>query len=216
MMDGMNVVLSESASLELTFIEATIKMMLGMMIFMGMFTRISAILSVFAIVAFAFLIGPLSLHLDIGLINLGMAIAFTGAGAWSMDTKMFKKRSVQTKHKDIFLFFVRISVASQIARVSLLLNSLFQEGLWASIAWPVFGLELLLVLVLIIGLAARYIMILVFALFFTGLIIGVLTFFPIEELVLYLTYSIAAGVYILLGPDKVTFFKDFSLSNKST
>lgn len=216
-MDGMSFVLSENDSFGNLYIEAVTKMILGMMIFMGMFVRLFGVSTSIALIVFAFLNpeGVTSIQGEYyGLVLLTFAMSISGAGAWSMDSMMLKKRTELVALKDLYFGFLRFSVIMLLFSEIFLYVKLVEAGEGIEIAWIMFILVVVLALLLLIGIAARYVMMLVLAFLLTDTLIGSIGFFVLEELILKLTFSLAALIYILLGPDKTTFFKDFSLSKK--
>ncbi len=219
MMEGMALVMPDSPSEQMIFVEGMIKMSVGMMVLTGMFVQVSGVLLAMAMAVFVGL-EPRPLESvrgeQIAMMVLGIAFSISGAGGWSMDAMMLKRRSNLSKYKDTFLLLLRLAVGVYFVGVLLLVDDLVRQGVPDLSVFFGIGLEAAFGLLIFSGVAARHVMILALAWIGVELLVGSFILFVMEEFLGGVVVLTAAIVYMLLGPDRWTFFKDFTLSKKSS
>lgn len=188
--------------------QGVVEMAVGMMMIMGMITPVAATLMGLMFWAFTVanpLAGEIRLSRDIALMGFSFAVALNGAGAWSMDSLMLKRRSNFTRKKDLILILIRLSLA-----FTLLSSSMFTGGLFAShlnTTLPT-GMVLAIGILLVVGLLPRWLMAILFAwmLYLLGnSLLSKDLFLAIDSVKRELGFLAASFVYFLLGPDRWAF-----------
>lgn len=182
-----------------------LEMLLGVLFILGIGTRPVALLMGLMFWSFAVanpVAGEIRLSRDITLAALCMVIALAGAGAWSLDRRLWNKPYTLPSYRHGVLCTIRLSLA-----YTLLASAVFADGVFANplnTTLPIL-LVLLLGLVLLIGVYSPWVMALIglWMVFILGeQILAKGIYFGLDAAKRELGFLAAALFYTFLGPDR--------------
>ena len=182
-----------------------IEMLLGTLMILGIGTRFVAVIIGILFWGFAVanpVAGEIRLSRDIALMGMCFAVAIAGAGAWSVDQRVWKRQFTFPKYQDGVLMLMRLSLA-----YTLLTSAVFASGPFANhlnTTLPIVVVFLLGAL-LALGLRPQWVMgvIAVWMLYVVITSIGAKgIYFGLDSAKRELGFLTGAVVYGLLGPDR--------------
>ncbi|ETX04835.1 MAG: hypothetical protein ETSY2_26480 [Candidatus Entotheonella gemina] len=185
--------------------QGLVEIALGLLMALGIGTRVVAVIMGLMFWVFAAanpVAGEIRLSRDLALMGCCFAVAFAGAGAWSLDGRLWQRSSTFTSYQDGILVLIRLSLA-----FTLLTSAVFASGPFANHLNTTLPLVMVLVMgaLLAVGLRPHWIMglLALWMLYVVAASMGAKgVYFGLDSAKRELGFLVAAVVYALLGPDR--------------
>ena len=182
-----------------------LEMFLGLLMILGIGTRVVAV--IIGLMFWSFTVanpiaGEIRLSRDIALMGLCFAVALAGAGAWSLDGRLWQRRFTFSQYQDGVLILIRLSLA-----YTLLTSAVFASGPFANHLNTTLPIAIVFVFgaLLAVGLRPHWVMGLLglWMLYIVVTSIGAKgIYFGLDSAKRELGFLAGAVVYALLGPDR--------------
>jgi uncharacterized membrane protein YphA (DoxX/SURF4 family) len=186
-------------------IQGLMEIGLGVMMVMGLFTPVVAIVMGLMFWSFTIanpVLGEIRLSRDIALMGLCFVVAFAGASAWSMDAQIRGLNFKFLERKDALLLFIRLSVAFPLLASAVFSGGVLNNPLNTTLPNP---LVFLLGVLLAAGVFPRWILAFVFLWLLyplAGSLMSKGIFWGLEGVKREVGFLAAAFVYFMSGPDR--------------
>ncbi|PON15343.1 hypothetical protein C2W62_24310 [Candidatus Entotheonella serta] len=187
--------------------QGLVEIALGLLMALGVGTRVVAVIMGLMFWVFAAanpVAGEIRLSRDLALMGCCFAVAFAGAGTWSLDGRLWQRQSTFASYQDSILILIRLSLA-----FTLLASAVFAHGPFANHLNTTLPIVVVLAMgvLLAVGLRPHWIMglLALWMLYVIATSIGAKgIYFGLDSAKRELGFLAAATVYALLGPDRWT------------
>jgi len=186
-------------------IQGLIEIFLGIVLILGIFTSIVAIVMGLMFWSFTVanpIVGEVRLSRDIALMGLCFALALIGDGALSIDRRFLGIQSKFFERRDPFLLIIRMSLAYTLIDSALFSGGVFDNHLNTSLPVVV---VLLMGFLIAVGIFPRRVMVLIFVWMLYLILMNLIVkgIFPgLDSVKREIGFLAASFVYFMLGPDR--------------